>query len=262
MPLGQDLAGELPYLRRYARALTGSQRLGDAAVRETLEALLEAPDEIDAGARPRTELFRIFHRLWDGRTLASIETATPGAGVIAAIPMMDRQALLLTTVEGFSEEEAAQILGRDAETVRAGIRSALCAISEDLRGTVLVIEDEPIIALHLRSIVEQQGHAVVGNARTHDDAVAMARELRPDLVLADINLADGSSGIDAVNDILAMDDTPVIFVTAYPERLLTGQRPEPTYLITKPFEADTIVAAVGHALLFHREQRVSRAIAA
>jgi CheY-like chemotaxis protein len=46
-------------------------------------------------------------------------------------------------------------------------------------------------------------------------------------------------------------DVPVIFITAYPERLLTGERPEPTYLITKPFLTETVMAAVGQALFFH-----------
>ena len=63
MSFRQQLASQLPYLRRYARALTGSQTLGDAAVRETLEALLEAPEEWDEAAPVKTELFRTFHRI-------------------------------------------------------------------------------------------------------------------------------------------------------------------------------------------------------
>ena len=79
---------------------------------------------------------------------------------------------------------------------------------------------------------------------------AVARH-RPGLVLADIQLADGSSGIDAVKDILGRFDVPVIFITAFPERLLTGERPEPTFLITKPFQPETVKAAIGQALFFH-----------
>jgi CheY-like chemotaxis protein len=70
-------------------------------------------------------------------------------------------------------------------------------------------------------------------------------------VLADIQLADGSSGIDAVKDILARLDVPVIFITAFPERLLTGERPEPTFLITKPFQRSTVKAAISQALFFN-----------
>jgi hypothetical protein len=43
----------------------------------------------------------------------------------------------------------------------------------------------------------------------------------------------------------------VIFITAFPERLLTGERPEPTFLITKPFQPETVKAAIGQALFFH-----------
>ncbi len=79
------------------------------------------------------------------------------------------------------------------------------------------------------------GHAITGVARSRDAAVALAGAERPDLILADIHLADKSSGIDAVNDILGAGGTiPVIFITAFPERLLTGERPEPAFLISKP----------------------------
>ncbi|MGH6630423.1 MAG: response regulator, partial [Burkholderiales bacterium] len=123
----------------------------------------------------------------------------------------------------------------------------------ELASEVLIIEDEPIIALHIRSIVEELGHSVSGIATTHAEAVALASSHHPELVLADISLADGSNGIDAVREILEQIDVPVIFVTAYPERLLTGERPEPTYLITKPFDADVLAATIGQALLFRRE---------
>ena len=92
-------------------------------------------------------------------------------------------------------------------------------------------------------------------AATRDEAVKQARAQKPGLVLADIRLADGSSGIDAVSEILKGFDIPVIFITAYPERLLTGERPEPTYLITKPFLSTTVKATVGQALFFHPVKR-------
>jgi CheY-like chemotaxis protein len=91
---------------------------------------------------------------------------------------------------------------------------------------------------------------VTGVAVTRDEAVALALEDRPGLVLADIQLADDSSGIDAVKDILAKFEVPVIFITAFPERLLTGERPEPTFLITKPFQRSTVKAAISQALFF------------
>lgn len=248
----QQLASQLPYLRRYARALTGSQTLGDAAVRETLEALLEAPEEWDESAPVKTELFRTFHRIWNSDMIAPLESRGR-SGVIAEFPVKRRQSLLLSTVEGFKEDEVAKILGISQSDVHSHVVAARSAIEDALSARVLIIEDESIIALHIKQIVENLGHEAIAIVRTRAEAVAKARDERPELVLADISLADGSSGIDAVKDILAEQTVPVIFITAFPERLLTGERPEPTYLITKPFEPETVIATIGQALLMHRE---------
>jgi len=118
---------------------------------------------------------------------------------------------------------------------------------------VLIIEDEPFIAMDLESLVEGLGHRVLDVARTRAEAVAAVRNCRPGLVLADIQLADGSSGVDAVNDILDSFEVPVIFITAYPERFLTGERPEPAFLITKPFRTETVKAVISQALFFDQK---------
>jgi DNA-directed RNA polymerase specialized sigma24 family protein/CheY-like chemotaxis protein len=250
---------ELPYLRRYARALSGSQKLGDSAVREVLGALLAAPEEFDESKPARVELFRVFHRLGQLGKVADQRDPRFGESLVARLPMQSRQALLLTAVEGFDVKEAADILGSSADSVSSHIAAARQSITDSLRASVMIIEDEAIIALHIRSIVEGLGHRVTGIARTRKEAVALAETSRPELVLADISLADGSSGIDAVKDILSAMSVPVIFITAFPERLLTGERPEPTYLITKPFEPETVVATIGQALLVHREQMAAAA---
>ncbi len=252
MSLKAELGPEIPLLRRYARALTGSQTLGDAAVRQVLEALLAAPAEFDTAKPPRQEIYRLFHRLWQG-------LASTGSGTIASLAMHTRQSLLLTTIEEFTVAQAATILGSTIADVTAEIAAARQAIAECLQSQVLIIEDESIIAMHIKSIVEDLGHDVAGIARTHREAVAMAAQASPELVLADISLADGSSGIDAVREIVALMDVPVIFITAFPERLLTGERPEPTYLITKPFSPETVAATIGQALLVHREQACAAA---
>ena len=248
---------ELPFLRRYARALTGSQKMGDAAVREVLEALLAAPNEFNEVKPARAELYRIFHKLW--HPMSALVEPNTGDGLVAQLPMASRQALLLTAVEGFSAHETADILGSDIATVATDIAAARQSINDSLQAAVMIIEDEAIIALHIRSIVEGLGHSVTGIARTRTEAVALAERTRPELVLADISLADGSSGIDAVKDILSAMSVPVIFITAFPERLLTGERPEPTYLITKPFEPETVIATIGQALLVHRERAAAAA---
>jgi CheY-like chemotaxis protein len=97
---------------------------------------------------------------------------------------------------------------------------------------------------------------VDGIARTHSEAISAVKKKQPGLILADIQLADGSSGLDAVNEMLASFSAPVIFITAYPERLLTGERPEPAFLITKPFQPETVKAVISQALFF--EKRAER----
>jgi CheY-like chemotaxis protein len=112
-----------------------------------------------------------------------------------------------------------------------------------------------VIAADIEALVRELGHRVTGLAATRAEARAAVAKASPGLVLADIQLADGSSGVDAVKDILAHLDVPVIFITAFPERLLTGERPEPTFLITKPFQPETVKAAIGQALFFHPRRR-------
>lgn len=232
------LGPHLPFLRRYARALSGSQKSGDSYVRAVLEALVEAPDSLTGTANPKRDLFRLFHAFW-----------SPHQPGVEGLQGSGRQALLLTAVEGFTVAEAAAILGEEEDATVQAIADARAAIAAAIRSRVLIIEDEPIISMHLEQIVEDMGHEVVATAMTRDEAVSEAERVMPDLVLADIQLADGSSGLDAAKDILARFDVPVIFITAYPERLLTGERPEPTFLVTKPFEPDTIVATIGQALM-------------
>jgi CheY-like chemotaxis protein len=233
------LGPHLPYLRRYARALTGTQRSGDAFVRAALEALLVTPDSLPEASSPKLALFKLFH----------LVSGPHSEGYASA----GREGLLLTAIEGFSVSEAAEILGQPAEETVRNIESARAAIASSIRSRVLIIEDEPVISLHLEQIVQDMGHEVAATAMTRDEAVAEAKRVLPDLVLADIQLADGSSGLDAARDILDLFDVPVIFITAYPERLLTGERPEPTFLVTKPFDPETVIATVGQALIGRQE---------
>jgi CheY-like chemotaxis protein/DNA-directed RNA polymerase specialized sigma24 family protein len=258
MSLGQDLAPHLPFLRRYARALTGSQVHGDNFVRATLETIVAQPDEFPRDVDPRLGLYRTFHAIWSSANIDEGEeptTAIDGAESIAharlsRVTPLSRQALLLTSLEGFSNEDAAFLIQASPEDVDSLVAEALGEIERQTHADVLIIEDEPIIAMDIESIVRDLGHNVTGVAVTRDEAIAQARKSPPGLVLADIQLADDSSGIDAVKDILAEFAVPVIFITAFPERLLTGTRPEPTFLITKPFQRATVKAAISQALFF------------
>ncbi|MXO87075.1 response regulator [Altererythrobacter aurantiacus] len=257
MSLGDQIAKNLPYLRRYARALTGSQATGDAFVRATLEAALaddKLKQSLDGG---RVPLYAAFNKMWSSAYLEvpQDDTAQDGAkrgaqARLNAVTPLNRQALLLTTLEDFSIEEAAQIMEMTPEETSDLVQTAVEEIDRESNTEVLIIEDEPLISMQLEDLVKSLGHDICGTAATRTQAQEVVAEKTPGLVLADIQLADGSSGLDAVDDILSMGDVPVIFITAYPERLLTGDRPEPTYLVTKPFQEQTVRAAISQALFF------------
>jgi CheY-like chemotaxis protein len=162
-----------------------------------------------------------------------------------------RTALLLMMMEGFSLQETAFILGLSQQKTERRLRDAQIAVERQLATDVLIIEDEPYIALDLERLALDMGHRVLGLAATHGEAMALVRKTPPGLVLADIRLADGSSGIDAATEILQAWDVPVVFITAFPERLLTGERPEPAFLVTKPFTEESLRTLIGQALFFH-----------
>jgi CheY-like chemotaxis protein/DNA-directed RNA polymerase specialized sigma24 family protein len=247
-------------LRRYARALTGNQASGDAYVGAMLEALLQDASLLDQTHGPRAGLFRLFTQIWNSVSVNSdnADVATlslPPERRLSNITPLPRQAFLLLSLEGFSEEEVGYILDTDVAETRKLTDAAGREMAAEIATDVLIIEDETFIAMDLESLVKNLGHNVIGVARTHSDAVALAKNKKPGLILADIQLADGSSGLDAVNELLRTFEVPVVFITAYPERFLTGERPEPAFLISKPFQPAMVSAVASQALFFQRNSR-------
>ncbi|WP_277882901.1 response regulator [Pontivivens ytuae] len=265
----------LPELRRFARALCGSQAAGDAYAAATLEAILADPDEFGATPDPKRTLFEIFGSIWrsSGRSIDGIgeegsareavmqerlSALTPQAREavmqerLSALTPQAREAVLLRLLEDFSFGDIARIMKISTVEAEELVDIGMTELESEQRSRVLIIEDEPLIALDLSNIVEGLGHDVISIARTRNEAVEAVKDLRPDLILADVRLADGSSGIDAVDDILgaAQDDIPVIFITAYPQRLLTGERREPAFVITKPFDERKLRVLIDQALFF------------
>jgi DNA-directed RNA polymerase specialized sigma24 family protein len=258
MGLDQIVATHLPYLRRYARALTGTQEAGDRYAVATLEAMVADPASAEGYRTARTGLFAVFHRIWSSSGAVVEDGDAPDSLLeeraqwrLRGLSPNSREALLLYTIEGFTLDAVGEIL----EVSRAEAGELLDRAREEMgrmvTGDVLIIEDEAIIAMDLEAIVSGMGHKVVDIARTREGAVTLGTKHAPDLILADIQLADKSSGIDAVNDLLAtLGDVPVIFITAFPERLLTGDRPEPAFLIAKPYTEEQVRAAVSQAMFF------------
>lgn len=259
MSAAQAVKQHLPFLRRYARALTGNQNSGDAYVSATLEALIEDQKVLEDPAGPRVALYRLFTKIWNSVGVNAMaepaDAGMPAEERLGQITPLPRQAFLLVSVEGFAEEDAAKVLEIDVAGLRSLVEEAGRELAAEIATDVLIIEDETFIAMDLEGLVHGLGHRVLGVARTHSEAVALGKAKRPGLILADIQLADGSSGLDAVNDLLKTFQVPVIFITAYPERFLTGERPEPAFLIAKPFQPATVSAVVSQALFFERNAK-------
>lgn len=259
MPVGsREIAAALPFLRRYARALTGNQGIGDQYVRIMLEMIVEDPSHLPEDGNVSRELFRLFHRVWDKTNPNTLFGEIDPAGMDASLrelPPKQRQVLLLVALEGYSFPDVAHVMNIDESQAREMFNQVQRDIEGQAPSPVMIIEDEKIIALDIASIVEEMGHKVVGIAEREKDAVALAQRTRPHLILADIQLKDGDNGIAAVQRILLDHDTPVIFITAYPEQLLTGEAPEPAFVIAKPFAPETVKAAISQALYVRKDDR-------
>ncbi len=256
MTLSTRIAPHLLYLRRFARAVTGSQTSGDAYVTSVLESIIEDISIFPEASSDKVALYQIFASLFKTTDLQlktfenSFAWERGATANLAALATLPRQAFVLVSVEGFTHQEGAEILRLDEVEFSKLLKSAVEDIAKQIATEILIIEDEPLIAMDIEQMVQSLGHKVVGIARTRDEAVEMFNKENPKMVLADIQLADGSSGIDAVNDILKHANVPVIFITAFPERLLTGEKPEPAFLVTKPFNPNMVKALISQALFF------------
>lgn len=244
-------------LKRYARALAGDQQRADAAVHATLASIRDSETETGSGGY-RELLYARFSSVWNElhhEAPAIAMSSSSAADRLRDLPSIARQAFLLFAVEDFNDAQIGRILGVDLARVAQLKQSARAVLTDNLATDALIIEDELFIAADLEEIMQSLGHRVIAIERTRKAAVEAARKQRPGIILADIQLADGSNGIDAVNDMLSEFDVPVVFITAYPERLLTGIRPEPAFVLTKPFKAETVRAVVSQALLFNSQRK-------
>jgi len=261
MSLAEQISAHLPSLRRFARLLTGSQQAGDTAVARLLEAIVAEPAAFPP-LPARVGLYHCFVNAFTSRLEdpkgQEVTLGKTAARSLAALTPQARQAFLLVSVEDFTREEAAQILEVSATRIDQLLKDAGAEIGRQIATDVLIIEDEPLIAIDLQRLLKDLGHRVTSVARTHQDALKAATQKRPGLVLADIRLAGPSSGLDAVNDILESFTVPVVFVTAYPEEPMTGRRPEPTFLITKPFRDDAVKAIISQVLFFDQQAEPRR----
>lgn len=240
--------------------MTGSRRRGDSLAEATLVSILGNATALDTDLPPKIAMFRLLQDLW-GKGDAVFaddlsETEAMAQMHLAKLTPGSREALLLRAFEEFSDYEIGEIMRKPPEQAAELVRIARLDLAKAMTGRVLVIEDEPAVAAEIEEIVTEMGHAVIGTAQTHQEAIRLASFDEPDLILSDIQLADQTSGLDAVTDILVdYPNKPVIYVTGFPEMLLTGVEQEPAFLVTKPYSVDEVRSAVSQAMFFSPKKR-------
>ncbi len=248
----------VPYLRRHARLLTGSKEVGDEYVRLCLELVVAEPERLEQGDL-RVQLFKAFYASWNvinnsvaeksGDAISQTERLEQG---LASLAPIDRQVLLLFTLEEFACEEISKILRLETKAIETHLVKARQALHHQVSIPVLIIEDEPMVAMELSGLVEDMGLEVSSIAARQDQAVIAAHDKEPGLVLADIQLQDSGDGIEAAHEILQRYSVPIVFVTGFPDRLLTGTGLEPAFVVAKPFRVDGLKATIAQALSTYR----------
>lgn len=245
------LDATMPFLRRYGRALTRCQKTGDAlAIRARQRA---RPQILTISAKGiRILLFQAINEIWNeppGMLMSlvaarnRVQQLTPGA----------IETLLLRALEEFSFDEISQILSLPAVTVACLFETALTEVAYRRGKRVLIIEDDPLIGMDMANCVSDMGCVVTGVARTAAQAVEMASTWSPNLLIANVVLADLSTGRSATDRILTADPgVDVVFMAPKPEELLTGDVEEPAFVIQKPYMEDQVRNAVSQAFILSR----------
>lgn len=253
----EQILAHVPYLRRHARLLTGSREVGDEYVRICLELVVAEPRHLE-GNDLRVALYKAFYAGWSAFNKIDRDRQDDPVSLearleqgLAALPEVERLVLLLVVVEELKIEDVAWILDLSPDTARDHLAKARANLRQEVELPVLIIEDEPMIAMELAQIVREMGLSVSAIVARQDDAALAAgsgETTEIGLVLADIQLQDGGDGIAAAHEILERYDVPIVFVTGFPERLLTGNGLEPAFVAAKPFEAESLKVTIAHAL--------------
>lgn len=249
----RQLNEHLPYLRRYARALTGSIHDGDDLVMRCVEAAMLAPTRFGVPDRSRAALYALLHLLFDtngeGRPSSSPH---PIERALATLPEPERRLYLLTTLERLTMAEAARVMVMPPEKAIEAVRRARDALRERMTARVLVVEDNPVIALDLQTVVADMGHEVCGTAAGEKQALALAEETKPTLALMDIRLAAGDDGIAVARQMRERLGLKVIFVTAFASELERQRLEHLGTVVQKPFSAQDIRDAISRMVFMPR----------
>jgi CheY-like chemotaxis protein len=260
------LLAHLPYLRRYARALTGDGGVGDGLVGHAIAHLLKEPDpsvtpeqadretDREAGRADRGALYALLNRLFDASGGHPVATGRhPMEAALARLPEVERRIYLLTALEGLPADRAGAVLGLEETAARDHLARAQEAMRDGLVATVMIVEDDAVIAFDLAETVRGMGHTVCGTAATMGAALATAESFRPTLALMDLRLAHGDSGISTAQALRHRSDLPIIFVTAFADELHRRGLEHLGPVIRKPFTREEIESAITRAVFAPRQ---------
>lgn len=245
---GDILDAAMPFLRRFGRALTGHQLSGDTLAAKARRATQPNMDELSV-LDIRLQLFANLNAAWSALRVRSFSQTAARRQLLDLTPG-SRETLLLRAIEEFSFAQISQVLGVPLARVAELFETALQEMPYRTGSRVLMIEDDPMVAMDMSRCLGEMGCKVTGVARTASEAVSLAALDPPKLVLAAVSLADGSSGVDAVRRIGMLHPcASAVFVTPYPEDLLTGTTEEPVFIIAKPYLDDQVRSAVSQAFI-------------
>lgn len=255
------LREHLPYLRRYARALTGGAATGDALVTRTLEWFMgEGGSAAGAGGEAdgtRISLYRQLNRFQDAEGVPAGRTSRhPVEAALYTLDETGRRLYLLVNLEDMPLADAAAVLNLAPENAVERLNHAREQVRARLTAAILIVEDDAIIAYDLAETVRGMGHTVCGNAATMDEALTLAAEHAPTLALMDIRLAEGDNGIEVARELRRQRFLPVIFVTAFPDELGKRGLEHLGPVIPKPFNREQIEQAITRAVFTPQPEEV------
>lgn len=245
------LIAKLPPLRRYARSLTGSTEKGDEILVRMIEAAMIAPDRFGLNTETRVPLYALLNLLFDeerengGQPVAS---PYPIERALAGLAEEERRVYLLSVLERLPVPDVAAVLAMPPQHVVLGLERARERLRQSLTQRVLVVEDNPVLAMELEGVVSSLGHEVCGTAANPRVALALAAQKPPTLALLDVRLGEGGDGIDLARELRRRGVLRTIFITAFDQELERRCATHLGQVIAKPYSTEAIRGAISRAV--------------
>lgn len=260
MKFHEKIAEYLPSLRRYSHAVTGSAAVGDAQVAALIETLILGRGPALGDLPLNLGLYRMLTI----STASVIDTAPALQSgdfrkCVQALASRQRQALLLTSVEGLTMSDVGRVMDCPEGDVCALISAATRSITQaKADADILIVGEHPSAADALRRMLNSFGYAVSDVAHSLQDALAIAAERRPRLVVADLG---GQHAIQRLAAFAKSLEAPLVYISSTPLKTLADDLDNVLH-VGKPIEARDIKATIDRALFGEQQDDVSRSSAA